>query len=387
MLRVLHLIYDDPENPWVAGGGSVRVREIYRRLSGRVSVTVATGSYPGAEDVREGGVRYVRLGKKRPYAWSRLSYARAAGRMLRTAEYDVAVFDFSTYTPVRIPADLPIGITVHHLSAGTASERWGRLAGALIGAQERRVLRRARVFSATSGATSRLLREVVGPDVIIENVPAGVPDELFELQRREGDYLLYFGRIDWFQKGLDTLLEAFRQLTRTRPSLQLKVAGRGKDMDRLRTAVQDFGLDRNVQLLGAVTDDERNELFRGALALLMPSRFEGFGMVAAEGMAAGVPVVAAASGSLPEVIGGEGGGVLVPPREPAALAAAVEALLSQPGTRERLSRSARESAERFRWDRVAEQHLLFLHSIRNMAAPAAARRSEEDGDEDRPLPR
>jgi len=387
MLRVLHLIYDDPGNPWVAGGGSVRVREIYRRLSGRVSVTVATGGYPGAEDAREGDLRYLRLGREHPYAWSRFTYARAAGRMLRTAAYDVAVFDFSTYTPLRIPSGRPIGITVHHLSAETASERWGRLAGALIAAQERRVLRRARVFSATSAATSRLLRKIVGPDAVIHNVSAGVPDGLFELERREGEYLLYFGRIDWFQKGLDTLLEAFRQLTSTRPMLQLKVAGRGKDMDRLAAAVHAMGLERNVHLLGAVNDNERNELFRGAMVLLMPSRFEGFGMVAAEAMAAGVPVVAAAAGSLPEVIGGADGGILVPPRNAASLAAAVGALLSQPDARERLSRSARASAERFRWDRVADQHLRFLHTIRNTAASGAARRSEEDGDEDGPIPR
>jgi glycosyltransferase involved in cell wall biosynthesis len=165
------------------------------------------------------------------------------------------------------------------------------------------------------------------------------------------------------------------------------VAGRGKDMDRLRAAVHELGLERNVQLLGAVGDDERNELFRGAMALLMPSRFEGFGMVAAEAMAAGVPVVAAAAGSLPEVIGGADGGILIPPRDAASLAAAVGGLLSQPITRERLSRSARASAERFRWDRVAAQHLRFLHTIRNMAGPGPARRSEEDGDEDGPIPR
>jgi glycosyltransferase involved in cell wall biosynthesis len=76
----------------------------------------------------------------------------------------------------------------------------------------------------------------------------------------------------------------------------------------------------------------------------MPSRFEGFGMVAAEAMAAGLPVVAAASGSLPEVVDAPHGGRLVPPGDPAALASAVAGLLKDDAARLRLGEAARRSA-------------------------------------------
>jgi hypothetical protein len=122
-LRVLHCIYDDPRNPWVAGGGAVRVFELYRRLAGRVDATVASGSFPDARDEVIDGVRYRRLGAPAPYAWSRLTYARAATRLLAHGDYDVAVFDFSVYTPLRIPTDRPVGLTVHHVTAPTARER------------------------------------------------------------------------------------------------------------------------------------------------------------------------------------------------------------------------------------------------------------------------
>jgi glycosyltransferase involved in cell wall biosynthesis len=369
MLRVLHLCYDDPQNPWVAGGGAVRLFEIYRRLAPRLdSLVVATGAFPGARDETIEGVPYRRLGRDSPYVWSRLSYARSATRLLLDGDYDVAVFDFSTYTPLRLPKEGPIGITVHHLSESTSTERWGRLIGPLVVAQERRVLRRGRVFSATSQATLHRLREVVGADPDIHLVSAGVADSLFELRREEEDFLLYFGRIDWFQKGIDILLEAFRILTVARPSLRLKVAGRGRDAGRLIDSARAMGLDRNVDVLGAVGDAERERLLAGAKVLLMPSRFEGFGMVAAEAMAAGVPVIASAAGSLPEVIGDRGGGVLVPPRNAAALAEAAERLLADRAARERLSRAARQSAERFRWSHVADQHLNFLHAIHDAAA-------------------
>ncbi|MBA2571576.1 MAG: glycosyltransferase family 1 protein, partial [Gemmatimonadetes bacterium] len=82
-LRVLHCIYDDPGNPWVAGGGAVRVRELYRRLQGDVEVTVASGNFPGARNETIQGVRYVRLGTPISYALSRWTYARRASHMLR----------------------------------------------------------------------------------------------------------------------------------------------------------------------------------------------------------------------------------------------------------------------------------------------------------------
>lgn len=362
MLRVLHVIYDDPANPWVAGGGAVRVFELYRHLRGQVDATVATGNYPGARDETIDGVRYVRLGARGPYAWSRLSYAAAANRLLRTAAYDAAVFDFSTYTPLFVPTDRPAGITVHHVSGPTARERWGPVLGPGIGALELRMIRRATRLSATSLATREIL-ERIAPGVPIDMVYAGVPDELFSVERKPEEFLLYFGRLDVFQKGLDTLLEAFARLLRTHPGLELRIAGRGKDADRVAAQARELGIERSIRMLGAVSEAERQALFAGAAVQLMPSRFEGFGMVAAEAMAAGVPLVAAAAGSLPEVVDAPRGGVLVPPGDAPALAGAVARLLDDRAAREALSASARISAGRYRWQAVAADHLQFIERI------------------------
>lgn len=366
MLRVLHCIYDDPANPWVAGGGAVRVRELYRRLADQLtSVTVATGAYPGARDEEIDGVRYVRLGASSPYWWSRASYSVAASRLLARADYDVAIYDFSTYTPLWIPSRRPVGITVHHVTGATATNRWGRSLGRGIAAQEVARLRRGRFFSATSCVTLERLRSILGAEVEIRLIQAGVPDELFTLPRRESDYLLYFGRLDWYQKGLDVLLESMRVLVARYPGIHLKVAGRGKDQRRLVEQAYALGIRDHVEVLGTVSDTERNTLLSGARMLLMPSRFEGFGMVAAEAMAAGVPVVATTAGSLPEVVAPPAGGVLVSVDDSEAFADAVDSLLADPRRRRAISQSARASAERFRWEFVADQHLRFLEGIQS----------------------
>jgi len=362
-MRILHLIYDDPANPWVGGGGAVRVRELYARLAGRVEAEVVTGSYPGASGGVFEGVRYRRLGRESPYAWSRATFGLAASALLRRARYDAAVVDFSAYTPIVVPRGRPVGVTVHHLTGPSARERWGAAGGSLVGLAERRLLRRAHIFSATSAATHLLLTRILPPGSTIVRVGAGVDERFYAVDRQEADYLLYFGRLDWFQKGLDVLVDAFARIAATFPALTLRIAGRGRDTGRIAGAIEAAGLGKRVTLLGPVSDAERLRLLAGARLMLMPSRFEGFGMVAAEAMAAGVPLVASSAGSLPEVVDAPSGGLLVPPEDAGALAASASTLLADDAARDELSRTARRSAERFRWHIVAEDHLAFLRRI------------------------
>ena len=360
--KVLHVIYDDPANPWVGGGGAVRVRELYKHLAGRVDVTVATGNFPGARDETIYGIPYIRLGAQRPYAWSRLTFGRAITRMLKTAPYDAAIFDFSGYSPVFLPRNRPTGVTVHHTTEPTARHRWGSVLSLALVKVERAMMRRAKRASATS-LSSRETIESIAPGMPIDMVQAGVPEELFALERKPRGFLLYFGRLDIFHKGLDTLLEAVALIAREKPGIEMRIAGRGKDAERVREMAAALGSAGNVKLLGAVSDEERNALFAGAEVQLMPSRFEGFGLAAAEAMAAGVPLVASSAGSLPEVVDAPNGGVLVPPGDARALADATLKLLDDHPARDSLSSSARASARRFSWDAVADAHLRFIQNI------------------------
>jgi phosphatidylinositol alpha-mannosyltransferase len=224
------------------------------------------------------------------------------------------------------------------------------------------MIRRAGRISATSDS-SREAAERIAPRIPVDMVSAGVPEELFDMVRRPQDFLLYFGRLDIFHKGLDTLLDAMAILVTRRPSLELRIAGRGSSLDRLQEMADSLGLRSNVKILGAVSDEERNELLATAALQLMPSRFEGFGLAAAEAMAAGVPLIAAAVGSLPEVVDAPRGGMLVPASDARALAAAACKLLDDPAGRAALSDSARLSARRFSWDAVAEAHFQFITRV------------------------
>ena len=361
-LRVLHAIYDDAYNPWVGGGGAARVHELYSRLMEDVEATVVTGNYPGAVNGQLDGVSYRRVGARQPYPMSRLTYGVAATRLLHSEPYDVAAFDFSAYTPILVPSRRPVGIVVHHLTAPTARERWGRVGGLTVSAAERVMLRRGRRFSATSGATLEALR-LLFPDKPIDLVTAGVPDDLFELERWPSGYALYLGRLDVFHKGLDILLDATALLAAQGTPIRLRIAGRGGDLAEIAKKIGELGLRDRVSLLGPVTVAERRTLLAEASVFVMPSRFEGFGIAAAEAMAAGVPVIASDVPALREVVAPPAGGVVVPPRNARALAGAIHDLLGNPDQLATISATARASAERFRWQHVADGHLQFLKAI------------------------
>ena len=175
-----------------------------------------------------------------------------------------------------------------------------------------------------------------GVDVVV--IPNGVriPDEV--AAPPEPPEVLYVGRLAP-EKNVDTLVEAVGDLN-------LVVAGDGPLRERVPNA------------LGAVPHAEVERLLERASVVVAPCEREGFGLAAAEAMAFGRPVVAAAGGALLELVSDGETGLLVPPRDAAALRAAVERLLRDPELRERLGHAAHARArERFGWDAVIDRTL------------------------------
>jgi len=362
-LRVLHCIYDDPANPWVGGGGSRRAFDLYRHLRDDVDATILTGNYPGASSEPVDGIQVIRAGAAQPYAWSRVTYAAAASRMLRSLDYDVAVVDHSAYTPIVIPRDRAVGTIVHHLTGPVARERWGAASGAALGWMERRLVARSRVFSATSAASKSALEQFIEEDATIMRVSSGVSDHLFDLRRHDDGFVLYIGRLDVKQKGIDVLLDAFAIVARRAPAATLRIAGRGPDDAWLRARVESLGIGSAVRFLGGVSDAVRDDLLAGAAFQVVPSRFEGFGIAAAEALAAGVPLIVSDDPALVEIV--QDCGRVVARDDARALAEAMLALLGDDEGRRRLSVAGRASAERFRWNAVARAHLEFLLRVRS----------------------
>jgi glycosyltransferase involved in cell wall biosynthesis len=161
-------------------------------------------------------------------------------------------------------------------------------------------------------------------------------------------------------KGHDVLVDALARLTGL--SWQCLCAGSlERDpafVERLRRRVLDGGMRGRVRFSGAQTEADLASSYAAADVLVLPSRAETYGMVIAEALARGLPVVAAEVGGVPEALGhGADGtlpGLLVPPGDPAALRDALRAWLEDAGLRRRLRRAARERRASLRdWSKTS----------------------------------
>src|SRR6185503_925267 len=152
------------------------------------------------------------------------------------------------------------------------------------------------------------------------------------------------------------LLRAFKELDGSLSELELDLVGDGPFRRELETLASELDIRGRVNFRGRVSRDTALEYVAGARAMCLPSRRETFGLVVAEAMLLGVPVVATTVGGIPEIVRAEIDGVLVPPDDPRSLAEALERILSDGALRASLTeaggRRARESftATRFAAD-------------------------------------
>jgi len=175
-------------------------------------------------------------------------------------------------------------------------------------------------------------------------------------ERRESKGpIVFLGTLE-ARKNVPVLLEAYGRLLAGDPRTPpLVLAGRaGAGADAVLNRLNQPPLAGKVQHLGYVADERREQLFREASMLVMPSLDEGFGMPALEAMTIGVPVVAANRGALPEVVGDAG--LLVEP-DPEALAQAMKQILDNQPLAQRLATAGVERSKRFTWDGSAARLL------------------------------
>ncbi len=184
-------------------------------------------------------------------------------------------------------------------------------------------------------------------------VPVGVDHTRFRplpgVTRRPGR-IMTTASADVPLKGLVPLLEALAKVRTERPA-ELVVIGRPRPESRVEETIERLGLGGAVSFVSGASDERVVELYAEASVAVVPSLYEGFSLPAIEAMACGVPLVATTGGALPEVVGKNGHtGLLVPPGDAGALAAALGRVLDEPELADRLSAAGRARVlERFTW--------------------------------------
>jgi glycosyltransferase involved in cell wall biosynthesis len=265
------------------------------------------------------------------------------------------------------PARSPVVVTIHDVGFIRFPElctadtlQYGRLT--------RRALDRGAFVHVTSKYVGNEVREAFGIDEErLRHIPLGVrpssggdPDRGRALAGTTR-YLLALGTVEP-RKNLPVLVRAFDKVASVDPALHLVVAGAdGWGADEFQNAWAMMQHGERITRLGYVSDAQRRDLLAGARVLAYPSRYEGFGLVPLEAMAAGIPVVASRAGALPEVLGDAA--ILVDPDDAGGLAGALEQVSADETLRADLARRGRAWVTRYTWERAGDQFLDLYRSL------------------------
>jgi len=331
-------------------------------------------------DLVRGNVRAVQVDQTvSPTIAAAADGRRSVGDMLRLTRavaregLDV-FFSPSIYTYFPLPPRLPAVVTVHDAIA----ERYPELtlpsfqarafwrAKVALALWQARLILTVSTFAADEIATvlhvARRRVRVALEAPALAYTPSDSPDDIAAVAAKVGlppgsRWFIYVGGFSP-HKNVHLIVKAHASVTRAcvpAPHLVLAGAVSGDvfhgDQERIRTAIAAAGTGALVHWTGFLPDEELRHLHSGAVALLLPSLCEGFGLPAVEAAACGTPVIATTSSPLPELLAG--GGLFVAPGDEGALTSALVELLDHETARRTMGLRARERASELSWARSA----------------------------------
>lgn len=376
--RPLRIVQVSPYSWDVPGGVQVHVRELSAKLRerGHEVHILAPGRRPGRRDDARIVGRAVPVRGNGSVA--RISFgpqvAREVGRALRELAPDL----IHVHEPVApsvsmlavLRANAPVVATFHsNVGRERVGSLWYQLAAPAMRPVWRKLTRRLAVSEAARQSVTSRMGEA---DLLI--VPNGVDVRRFAgaapAALGPGRHLLFVGRLE-ARKGFPVAVEAFAQLARDYADIRLLVVGDGSQRDavwKLPAALRS-----RVVMLGRVEDAALAGIMKAADLYVGPATGgESFGIVLAEAMAAGLPIVASDIAGYRDVARDGVEAILVPPGDAAALARGIRRLLDDPALASALGVRGAERARTFDWDAVTDRIEDVYRDVVGRAQPAPA---------------
>ena len=344
-MNILYLQYANPWNPHSRGGVDRVNHEVFQHLAQSHSIVVVTGYMEGKPvEALVDGVLYRQAGTSRHKIVSRVQFSIAA-MTVDLKPHDLVIVAWDRYAPVHIRLDTKPYVLELHANYFQMPAKVGLLEPAT-----RSLLRLALNRAPYLSTVSRFLLEM--PEIrqrrfhLSEVVYNGVSEDCFSEpgDLKDGSYLLFIGRLDIRTKGIDTLLSAYQH---SGLNIPLLIAGDGKDKLLVESLIRSKGLRGRVRMEGWVEGRRKQELIQGCIAVCVPSRSEGFGLVAIEAMAMGRPVVGSLVEGLNELVEHGISGLLFEKESIDGCANAMQSVSLDIQLRTRLMKGARARAEQF----------------------------------------
>jgi glycosyltransferase involved in cell wall biosynthesis len=216
-------------------------------------------------------------------------------------------------------------------------------------------------------AVSNFVREQLikhgAPSNKVVTIPNGFNRPIQEYELPSDNSVVFVGRLV-STKGIETLIKAASIVTQKYPKTKFYIVGKGPNIFKLKALTLKLGLKNKVIFTGFVPERIKNFLVAKAAVFVLPSIYESAGLACLEAMSLGKAVIVSSVGGLPEYVTNNKTGILVPPKDPKALADKIMLLLSNEKLRKKLGKAAKEQAAKFlTWDDVAASTERLFNSV------------------------
>ncbi len=359
-MKILQIIYESIGNPFGIGGAGVRAYEVYRRLLDRHDITLLCMKYPGAKNAEVDGLRHVFVGtESRSLLKSVLAFTVQAGRYVHNfgRDFDVIVENFLPSTPFfsRFLSATPVILQVQGVMYGHSFRKFNPLYSFPMYAVEKFYPRLHDRFIFVSDVTrAKVMRGITRPVKLCRVIPNGVNEELLTAEPGDGDYILFFSRIDAYTKGIDILLEAFKELAPDFPGIRLIMAGYEFDSFQGLVAGLPADVKKRVEYAGFLTGAHKTALLSGARIVVLPSRHESSPVSIVEAAACGKPLVVSDIEEM-DFVEKHHFGVRFPSGSVKGLKDRMAFLLKDRTARSELGARGREYSGKFLWSSIAKE--------------------------------
>jgi glycosyltransferase involved in cell wall biosynthesis len=379
-VRVFILCWEYP--PRIIGGLARHVEGLSRALASLGhEIHVITLDFPGTPyEEREGSLHIHRVPVSVPapsfHSWVLLFnhfFEKRVGQLAHEfgAPDVLHIHDWLT-VPAGVAAKhllrTPLVMTFHSTEASRSSNSPSAESAMVEGLEWWGSFEAARVIAVSSWMKSEVLTRLKTPEEKVERIPNAVEPLKFEgpvdakaARARwnvgEGQKMITaVGRLTP-QKGFDDLIRAYPAIRSAVPESRLVIVGDGHMRAELESIAEQEHVRDGTTFAGFINDDELVAALRSSDVVVVPSRFEPFGIIALEAMAAGVPLVVSRVGGLAEIVEDSVDGIEVEPSNPSAIAAATVKILSDRELAGRLATRGEEKVKSYSWEGVARRTL------------------------------
>lgn len=356
-MKILYLDYDDTNNPYASGGQAHTTRELTRRLSVKHKITVVTGNYPNANNQIIFGVKFMRIGiGNLGHFISILSYWIFLPLFVyfNQKKYDIIFESFTapfavSFVPYIVKK--PLIAQPMFFNPEKLSEKYHLPLDIFL----KLIIKKYHKFIVMTEELGKKVKQL-NPKASYTVIPGGITQDYLVTEPLRGKYILYIGRIDIFNKGLDLLIDAWKNINE-----KLIIAGSGKlsEEKKLKELIKKNNLDDKINYIGKVYGRKKTNLYRNALFIVQPSLFETFGYVALETLAIGKLLVCFDIQGFKWIPNKYA--LKIKEISSYSLEKSIKKVLKSPIQLERLSPTNKKFAQSFNWNSIAKLYEKELH--------------------------